>query len=84
MAIFMKQRLPAWVSWENAWDWLSYRKKTWEDPVDVQELRSGISFLSGKSKEQNLKRSATKPQPKPLTAETAEGAEIRRKSKGRD
>src|SRR6267142_3843409 len=56
MAIFMKQRLPAWVSWENAWDWLSYRKKTWEDPVDVQELRSGISFLSGKSKEQNLKR----------------------------
>jgi len=28
--------------------------------------------------------SATKPQPKTLTAEAAEGAEIRRKSNGRD
>src|SRR5216684_415984 len=40
------------------------------------------TFSCGLEKTSN--RTATKPQPKPLTAETAGGAEIRRKSKGRE
>src|SRR5229473_2469428 len=39
------------------------------------------SWLLATGSNQNLHHSATEPQPKPLTAETAEGAEIRRKSK---
>jgi len=43
----------------------------------------GKVYVQG-DKKPKLHHSATKPQLKPLTAETAEGAEIRRKSKGRD